>query len=107
MRVVALIGLVLVVREGDGNAARLFFRRVVDLIDLLLFYRLSSKVEDVENGGGERRLAVVDVPDGAYVDVRLASIKCCHTCLLLIIGYLRKLWAREHGPYLRQLSVPY
>src|SRR4051812_47257391 len=70
VRVVPVLGLVLDVRSGDGDAARLLLGSVVDLLEGT---GLSAVLlaEDLGDGRGQRRLAVVDVTDGADVDVRL------------------------------------
>ena len=68
--VVTRLGLVLDVRRGDGDAAGLLLRSVVDLLEgpglpaVLLG-------QDLGDGRRQGRLAMVDVTDGADVDVRL------------------------------------
>ena len=73
VRVVALFGLVLDVGGGDGDAASLFFRSVVDLVDRLLLRDHAVRAQNRKNGGGQRRLAVVNVADGADVNVWFSS----------------------------------
>src|SRR5215213_8153977 len=79
VRVVALVGLVLDVRRGDRDAARLLLRRVVDLVEGagLAPVRVGEHLGD---GRREGRLAVVDVTDGADVHVRLVALELllCH-----------------------------
>ena len=74
VRVVAVVGLVLHVRDGDRDAALLLLRRLVDLVEgrevgqALLGQHLGDR-------GGERGLAVVDVTDRPDVDVRLGPLE--------------------------------
>src|SRR4029077_14804635 len=71
--VVAGVGLVLDVGDGDGDAALALLGRVVDRIEgAVLGVALQREV--LGDGGGERRLAVVDVADRAYVDVRFGAL---------------------------------
>jgi len=72
--VVSGIGLVLLVRNVDGDTTGLFFRRRVDLI-VLLGLGEALGLENAGDSGGQRRLAVVNVADGADVDVWLSSLK--------------------------------
>ena len=72
VRVVPLGRLVLHVRHRDRDTAGLFFRRVVDRIEapeLVLRIVLRQHLGDRRRQG---RLAVIDVPDRADVDVRLS-----------------------------------
>src|SRR5262245_8429707 len=78
--VVALRGLVLDVRHGDRDAASLLFRSVVDRVkaaELDLRIVLGQRLGDRR---GQSRLAVIDVPDRADVDVRFAAVEffLCH-----------------------------
>ena len=74
VRVVAGLGLVLDVRGRDRDAALLLLRSVVDLLEALgLAAHLLG--EHRRDGRGQRRLAVVDVTDGADVDVRLVALE--------------------------------
>ena len=79
--VVTVLRLVLHVRGGDGDTAGLLFRSVVDLLE---GPRLSAVLlgKDLGDGRGQRRLAMVDVTDGADVDVRLVP------CELLLRHFL-------------------
>jgi hypothetical protein len=70
--VVALVGFVLDVGGVDGNAARLFFGRRVDLV-VLLGGGLARLGEDHRDRCRERRLSVVDVTDRADVYVGLVT----------------------------------
>src|SRR5690606_11832807 len=83
VRIVASFGFVLDVRRADGDAACLFFGSRVDLGVVTRFAAELSR----QNSGdcrGERGLAVVNVTDGAYVDVRLGALKLafCHDFFL-------------------------
>ena len=80
VRVVPVGGLVLDVRGRDGDAARLFFRRVVDRIETAELHLRIVLGQHLGDGRRQRRLAVIDVPDRADVHVRLAAIKFffCH-----------------------------
>src|SRR3954464_3345540 len=74
VRVVARVGLVLDVGDGDGDAPLALFGRVVDRVEgAVLGLALQRQV--LGDGGGERRLAVVDVADRADVDVRLVALE--------------------------------
>ena len=72
--VVALGGLVFDVRRRNGDAARLLFRRLVDLV-IGGEGRAAGLGEDLGDGCGQRGLAVIDVTDGADVAVRLRARK--------------------------------
>src|SRR4051794_22061967 len=85
VRVVTVLRLVLDVRRGDRDAALLLLRSVVDLIEAA---RLSSVRlgEDLRDRRGQGRLAVVDVTDGADVDMRLVALElllghCVRSCI--------------------------
>ena len=71
--VVALLGLVLDVRDGDGDAALALFGRFVNLV--------KGDVPSVGlgqhfgDGGRQRRFAVVNVSNRAHVHVGLRSLK--------------------------------
>src|SRR6202011_2449023 len=68
VRVVTLLGLVLDVGGGDGDAARLLLGSVVDRVEGAEL-RPALLGEHLGDRRGERGLAVVDVADGAHVDV--------------------------------------
>ena len=71
MRVVAGRGLVLDMRGRDGDAARLLLGGGVDgIVGAVLAEVLGDR-------RGQRRLAVVHVPDRADVHVRLGPLKLC------------------------------
>ena len=72
--VVTVLRLVLHVRSGDRDAALLLLRSVVDLLEAR---RLPADLlgQDLGDRRGKRRLPVVDVTDGADVDVRLVALE--------------------------------
>ena len=78
--VVAVVGLVLDVRGRDRDPALLLLGSVVDLLEAL---RLGAALggERFRDRGRQRRLAVVDVTDGADVHVRLIALE-------LLLGHL-------------------
>jgi hypothetical protein len=77
--VVAFFGLVLDVSDGDCNNALALFGGNVDAIESaeLSFTAHSHHFSD---SGGQGGLAVVDVADGAHIDVRFSSLELllCH-----------------------------
>ena len=83
VRVVAVRRLVLDVRGVDRDAARLFFRRRVDLVVGLGF---AAELRRQHRGDRrrQRRLAMVHVADRAHVHVRLGPLEFafCHFDLL-------------------------
>src|SRR5687767_12346739 len=76
VRVVTVLRLVLDVRDRDRDAASLLLGRLVDLVERgrLVEVRVLV-VQDLGDRRGQRRLPVVDVPDGADVDVRLGPLE--------------------------------
>ena len=83
VRVVAVGGLVLDVRGVDRDAARLFFRRRVDLV-VALGFAAELRRQDRRDRRRQRRLAMVHVTNRAHVHVRLGAFKLafCHFCCL-------------------------
>ena len=79
--VVTLLGLVLDVGDGDGDAALALLGSLVDLVEGL---ELGQALEGQDLGDGSRRrgLAVVDVTDGTDVYMGLRTIELllghCH-----------------------------
>src|SRR5205823_1650926 len=71
VRVRAASRFVLHVLDGDGDAALLFLRSAIELVDREPLASV-ERGHHVGDGGGERGLAVVDVTDGADVEVLLA-----------------------------------
>src|SRR5437588_1331134 len=71
VRVMAVLGLVLDVRDRDRDAAGLLLRRLVDLVERREGVgRRVLVVQDLGDRRGQRRLAMVDMTDGPDVDVR-------------------------------------
>ena len=103
VRVVALLGLVLDVRDRDRDPALLLFRRLVDLVERREGVHVRVLVvQHLGDRRGQRRLAVVDVTDGADVDVRLGPLELGlrHWCLLVAIvdlGAVALLFSGECG----------
>ena len=74
VRIVARGGLILDVRGRDGDAALALLGRLVD-VGIVDEGRAAGLGEHLGDGGRERRLAVIDVPDGADVAVRLRPLE--------------------------------
>jgi hypothetical protein len=72
VRVVPLLRVVLHVRRADRDAAGPLFRRLVDLV-VSLELRHALQAEHASDRRGQRRLSMVDVTDGADVDVGLVT----------------------------------
>ena len=80
--VVARLGLVLDVGDGDGDAALALLGRVVDGVEgAVLGLALERQV--LGDGRGQAGLAVVDVPDRADVHVGLGALE-------LLLGHLAR-----------------
>ena len=74
VRVVALLGRVLDVRGGDGDAALALFRSLVDHVEGRE-RRRALRGQDLGDCRRQRGLAVVDVTDRADVHMRLTAIE--------------------------------
>ena len=74
VRVVAVGGLVLNVSGRDRDAARLLFRRLVDLV-VSGEGRAAGFGEHLGDRRRQRGLAMVDVTDGADVTMRLIAVE--------------------------------
>jgi hypothetical protein len=72
VRVVTVVRLVLHVRDGDGDAALALFRRLVDLV-VSEELRPALLRKHLGDRGGESGLTVIDVANGAHVQVRLVA----------------------------------
>src|SRR5215218_6547017 len=83
VRVVALSTLVLDVRRGDRDAARLLLRRLVDLVERDLLGEPLGRLNRRDRRG-QGRLPMVDVSNRAHVHVRLGALELClgHTGIL-------------------------
>ena len=76
MRVVALVGLVLDVRDVDGDTALTLLGSLVDLVEGGEGVQLGVLVvQNLGDRSGQRRLTVVDVTDRSDVDVRLGPLE--------------------------------
>ena len=72
--IVTLSGLILYVGDGDGEASSLLFRGVVDrVVGSEGCTTLHAK--HLGDSSGQSGLSVVDVTDGAHVDVGLSSFE--------------------------------
>src|SRR5690606_37583542 len=73
-------GIVLNVGGRDGNTAGTFFRRIVDLVKGARFAATPDVVTHLRQRRRQRRLAMVNVTDGANVHVRFGTFKffLCH-----------------------------
>ena len=82
--IVTLVGFVLDMGGGDGDAALALFRCVVDLVERLV-YRLSLASKNLGDSSGQGGFTVVDVTDGPDVHVGFVSFKFsfCHFGILL------------------------
>ncbi len=74
MSVVTAVALVLHVGRSNGNAAGLLLRSLVDLVKRSEVCETSQRL-DPRNRSGQRRLAMVNVTNGADVYVRLVANK--------------------------------
>ena len=74
MGVVPLLGLVLDVRDGDGDAALALLGSLVDLVERREVGQ-ALLGQHLGDGRRERGLAVIDVPDRPDVHVRLVPLE--------------------------------
>src|SRR5262245_47841550 len=74
MGIVAFVGLILDMGDGDGDAPFPLLRGVVDAVEGAEG-RFPLEGQRLGDRRGERRLAMIDMPDGAHVDVRLRPTK--------------------------------
>src|SRR5579872_772255 len=67
-------------RHRDGDAAGLFLGRVVDGVETAELHLGIVLAQHLGDGRRQSGLAVIDVPDGPDIDVRLGTIKffLCH-----------------------------
>ncbi len=80
MGVVPLVGFVLHVRDGNGDAPLPLFRRVVDAVEAAEG-RLPPQRQRLGDGRRQGRLAMVDVPDRPHVDMRFRALELLLTHL--------------------------
>ena len=78
VRIVAVGGLVFDVRRRNRDATGPLFRRLVDLV-VRRERRTAGLGEDLGDGRGQRRLAMIDVADRANVAVRLVTLEFSFT----------------------------
>src|ERR1043165_2965338 len=74
VRIVAVLGLIFDVRGGDRDAARLFLRRLVDLV-VSRVGRAAGLGQNLGDRSRQRRLAVVNVPNRAHVAVGFGTFE--------------------------------
>src|SRR3954467_5829837 len=87
VRVVTRLRLVLDVRDRDRDATLALLRRLVDLVERREGVEVRVLVvQDLGDGSGQRRLAMVDVTDGADVDVRLGPLELGLRHFLSLLG---------------------
>jgi hypothetical protein len=75
VRVVPVRGLVFDVGDVDGDPTLLLLRRLVDVVEARVLGRRVLVVQDLGDGGGQGRLAVVDVTHRPDVEVRLGPLE--------------------------------
>ncbi len=80
MRVVALFGLILGVVQRDSYSASLFFRRIVNLIDVLFLVDKPFELKDVHDRSSQRGLSMINVADGSDIHVWLGALEFCFFC---------------------------
>ena len=86
VRVVPALGLVLDVRDGDRDTALLLLGSLVDVVEREHRVQVGVLVvQDLRDRSRQRRLTVVDVTDGADVDVRLGPLELCLRHLLVLL----------------------
>src|SRR6201999_3078778 len=96
VRVVTRLGLVLDVRDRDGDTALALLRSLVDLVEGRSLVQVRVRVvQHLGDRRGKGRLTVVDVTDGADVDVRLSPLELClrHWYLLVAIRPTWWVWS--------------
>src|SRR5437870_3213448 len=86
VRVMALVGLVLDMRDRDGDAALALLGGVVDRVERAEL-RLTLQRQGLGDSRGERGLTVVDVTDGPHVHMRLGALELLlgHRSLSLLV----------------------
>ena len=79
--IVSVVRLILLVTGGNRDATCLLFRCIVNLVESPRVTKTLGCLA-CRNRRGQSRLAVIDMTDRAYVDVRLAANECVlrHRC---------------------------
>ena len=75
VRVVPVFGLVLHMRGRDRDAARFFFRRIIDRIERTEGHLRIVLRQHLRDGRRQGCLAVIDMPDRPDIDVRFAAVE--------------------------------
>src|SRR5579875_1047184 len=83
MRIVSLLCLILQMCNSNSNAAFALLRRVIDLVERRILSKL-SRSQHFCNSCAQRGLAVVNVPNGANVHMRLVPLEypLCHVLFM-------------------------
>ena len=74
MGVVAVLGFIFDVGGLDGDSALAFLRRVVDAIEVAHFGKPPIRLNEGD-GCRQRRLAMIDMPNGSNVNMRFSPLK--------------------------------
>ncbi|CAN3976535.1 IS66 family transposase, partial [Dysosmobacter welbionis] len=91
--IVTLLGLILHVSGVDGNAALLLLGGLVDGV-ISLELSLALQRQPLGNGGGQRGLAMVDVTNGADVNMGLGSFKFLLSHLKILLSIFKICWVQ-------------
>src|SRR5258708_7267629 len=95
---VPLLGLVLQVRDRDRDAASLLLRCLVDAVERRELGQALLR-KHLCNRSSQRRLAMVDVTDGADVQMRLGPLKLLlRHCFLLLAPIETLMWCGGPQP---------
>ena len=88
MRIVTLLGLILQVRNVNGNASLLLFWGRIDLIDRFLRHIHALQLQYMQNGRRKSSLSMIYVADGTDVDMGFCPFKfSCHRFSFLLLAY--------------------
>ena len=97
--VVPLLALVLDVRDGDGD--RVAFASGALAMSAYALVLACPSGQHRQDGGRQRRLAVVDVPDGAHVDVWLGPLELLLRHCFLLTNFATWYGGRQLRPGFR------
>ena len=92
--IVTLLGLILNVSGVDGDAALLLLGSLIDGV-ISLELGLALQGQPLGDGSGQGRLAVVDVTDGADVNMGLGSFKFLLRHLKILLSISNPLFKNE------------